>query len=58
VPLPSRALAPHSDPNLTFVDSPALAPPEIAVDPAQLAEYERELAEAQKVPLPDEDEDL
>lgn len=46
------------DPNLTFVESPALAPPEIHVDPAQLAQYEKELAEVSAVPLPDEDEDL
>lgn len=46
------------DPNLAFVESPALAPPEITVDPAQLAQYEKELAEVSAVPLPDEDEDL
>jgi hypothetical protein len=50
--------APRSDPHLMFVESPALAPPEVAVDAAQLAQYEKELAEVSAVPLPDEDEDL
>jgi len=46
------------DPHLMFVESPALAPPEVAIDQAQLAQYEKELAEVSAVPLPDEDEDL
>ena len=47
-----------SDPNLQFVESPALAPPEVQVDMTQMQQYEAELAQAQAVPLPDEDEDL
>ena len=46
------------DPNLVFVESPALAPPEVAVDQSTMAQYEQELHAAQNVPLPDEDEDL
>jgi len=46
------------DPNLTFVESPALAPPEVQLDMEQVAQYEKDLREAQDVPLPDEDDDL
>jgi GTP-binding nuclear protein Ran len=46
------------DPNLTFVESPALAPPEVVLDQNVVSAYERELADAQNAPLPDEDEDL
>merc|ERR1712178_264585 len=46
------------DPNLVFVESPALKPPEVQIDSAAVALYEAELAQAQNVPLPDEDEDL
>ena len=38
--------------------SPALAPPEVTIDPAEQAQYEAELANAAAQPLPDEDEDL
>ena len=44
--------------NLEFVASPALAPPEVTVDPALMAEYQAELALAAQQPLPEEDEDL
>lgn len=50
--------APRSDPNLVFVESPALKPPEVVIDQNTVAQYEAELASAQNVPLPDEDEDL
>eukprot|EP00698_Gefionella_okellyi_P005903 TRINITY_DN15334_c0_g1_i1.p1 TRINITY_DN15334_c0_g1~~TRINITY_DN15334_c0_g1_i1.p1 ORF type:complete len:223 (+),score=51.80 TRINITY_DN15334_c0_g1_i1:151-819(+) len=47
-----------SDPNLQFVEAPALAPPEVHVDMGQMQQYEAELAAASNVPLPDEDEDI
>lgn len=31
------------DPNLEFVEMPALAPPEVAMDPALAAQYEKDL---------------
>ncbi|KAG0033078.1 GTP-binding nuclear protein gsp1/Ran [Podila clonocystis] len=46
------------NPSLEFVASPALAPPEVAVDPALMAEYANELNSAVTVPLPEEDDDL
>lgn len=48
----------RSDPNLVFVESPALKPPEVVIDQSTVAQYEAELQSAQNVPLPDEDEDL
>jgi hypothetical protein len=59
--LPPRVLplsSACSDPNLVFVESPALKPPEVVIDQSTVAQYEAELASAQNVPLPDEDEDL
>jgi GTP-binding nuclear protein Ran len=46
------------DPNLAFVESPALKPPEVVIDQSTVATYEEELRNASQVPLPDEDEDL
>jgi len=46
------------DPNLVFVESPALKPPEVVIDQRTVAQYEQELTAAQTCPLPDEDEDL
>lgn len=46
------------DPQLHFVEQVALAPPEVAIDLAQQAAYEAQLAEAAAAPLPDEDDDL
>jgi GTP-binding nuclear protein Ran len=46
------------DPNLDFVAMPALLPPEVKIDKAQMAQYEHELQAAQQAPLPDEDDDL
>ena len=40
----ARKLA--GDPNLQFVESPALAPPEVTINPAEQAQYEAELANA------------
>jgi GTP-binding nuclear protein Ran len=38
------------------VAAPALAPPEVQVDQAVLEEYQREMAEAAQMPLPEEDD--
>ncbi|KAB0347106.1 hypothetical protein FD754_011963 [Muntiacus muntjak] len=46
------------DPNLEFVAMPALAPPEVVMDPALAVQYEHELEVAQTTSLPDEDDDL
>jgi GTP-binding nuclear protein Ran len=54
----SRPVPLRSDPNLVFVESPALKPPEVVIDQSTVAQYEQELTAAQNVPLPDEDEDL
>ena len=45
------------DANLQFVESPALKPPEVSIDPNQLREYEEQIKQAQDTPLPDEGED-
>jgi GTP-binding nuclear protein Ran len=44
--------------NLEFVASPALAPPEVSVDPALMEQYKKELEMAAQQPLPEEDDDL
>ena len=44
------------DPNLQFVESPALAPPEVAIDEAMMAQYTQQLEEASQIALPDEDD--
>ncbi|KAJ8457701.1 hypothetical protein ONZ45_g18210 [Pleurotus djamor] len=46
------------NPSLEFVAAPALAPAEVAVDDALMAQYKAELAAAEAVPLPEEDDDL
>jgi len=46
------------DPNLEFVAMPALALPEVVMDPALAARYEHDLEVAQTTALPDEDDDL
>eukprot|EP01018_Ginkgo_biloba_P010515 Gb_01611 [translate_table: standard] len=45
------------DPNLHFVESPVLAPPEVQIDMAIQQQYEAELAAAVTQPLPDDDDD-
>ena len=55
---PARAPVQVGDPNLTFVESPALKPPEVQIDQTTQQQYELELQNAQNMPLPDEDEDL
>ena len=44
------------DPRLDFVAMPALAPPERNVDPQLMQQYNRELEQAQHMPLPDDDD--
>uniref|UniRef100_A0A0W0FLB2 GTP-binding nuclear protein n=1 Tax=Moniliophthora roreri TaxID=221103 RepID=A0A0W0FLB2_MONRR len=46
------------NPTLEFVAAPALAPAEVAVDAALMEQYNRELQQAEAVPLPEEDDDL
>ncbi|GAQ02847.1 GTP-binding nuclear protein GSP1/Ran [Aspergillus lentulus] len=41
---------------LEFVAAPALAPPEVAVNRELMAEYEKEMATAAAMPLPDEED--
>jgi len=43
---------------LQFTESPALAPPTVQVDLAEVAAYEKELADAAAQPLPDEGDEL
>ena len=40
-----------------FVAAPALAPPTAVVDEALLAQYQQEMEDAAKQPLPGEDDD-
>merc|ERR1719158_280774 len=46
------------DNNLSFVEQPALAPPEFHMDQQQHQALQNELAAAAAVPLPEDDEDL
>ncbi|ESW96142.1 GTP-binding nuclear protein GSP1/Ran [Ogataea parapolymorpha DL-1] len=41
---------------LEFVESPALAPPEVSVDADLMAKYQAEMDQAAAMPLPDEDD--
>lgn len=43
--------------SIEFVEAPALAPPEAEIDLALMEQYQRELASAAAVPLPDGDDD-
>ena len=45
------------DSNLEFVAMPALAPPEIPMDPEWQAKLENEMKEAQNTSLPEDDDD-
>ncbi|XP_057511691.1 GTP-binding nuclear protein Ran1A-like [Actinidia eriantha] len=51
----ARKLA--GDPNLHFVESPALAPPEVQIDLAAQQLHEAELTQAAGQPLLDDDDD-
>lgn len=48
---------PRRDPYLHFVESPALAPPEVQIDLAAQQVQENELLQAANQPLPDDDDD-
>nr|KAJ3413311.1 GTP-binding nuclear protein gsp1/Ran [Polyrhizophydium stewartii] len=45
------------NPNLDFVAAPALAPAEVTIDAATIAQMENEMQEASAIPLPAEDDD-
>merc|ERR1712076_87755 len=45
------------DPNLEFVEMPALQPPEVLIDPNLQKQYEKDLQDAQNCELPDDDAD-
>jgi GTP-binding nuclear protein Ran len=42
--------------SLEFVAAPALAPPEVQVNPELMAQYKEEMENASAMPLPDEDD--
>ena len=44
------------DNQLHFVEMPALAPPEVTIDPTHMAQMEQELQQAAQQQLPDEDD--
>lgn len=46
----------YSNPSLEFVAAPALAPPEVQVDAALMADYQAQLDAAAAAPLPDEED--
>jgi len=46
------------DPNLELVAMPALAPPEVVMDPALLQQLSNDLREAESIALPEDEEDL
>jgi GTP-binding nuclear protein Ran len=46
------------DPNLQFVEMPALQPPEVYIDPATMNQYSQDLKEAQSTALPEDEDDL
>lgn len=47
-----RSLTRHQE----FVAAPALAPPEVQVDQAAMEQYQKEMADAANMPLPDEED--
>jgi GTP-binding nuclear protein Ran len=44
--------------DLAFTEAPAYLPPEVALSREQVEQQERELNEAQNMPLPEDDDDL
>uniref|UniRef100_A0A7S2ZBT1 GTP-binding nuclear protein n=2 Tax=Rhodosorus marinus TaxID=101924 RepID=A0A7S2ZBT1_9RHOD len=46
------------DLNLTFVEAPALAPPEVHIDESYKQQLEEQMARAQAEPVPEEDDDM
>ena len=45
-----------SEPNLTLTEAPILAPGEVVIDAAQVAEMQAELENAQNMELPEDDD--
>merc|ERR1711939_46688 len=45
------------DQHLGFVDTPALAPAEVTINPETMQQYEREMQQAAQMPLPEDDDD-
>eukprot|EP01121_Diplochlamys_sp_Union-15-3_P010154 TRINITY_DN2827_c0_g3_i1.p1 TRINITY_DN2827_c0_g3~~TRINITY_DN2827_c0_g3_i1.p1 ORF type:complete len:215 (-),score=49.45 TRINITY_DN2827_c0_g3_i1:79-723(-) len=45
------------DQNLEFKEAPALEPPEVKIDEAQMHQYNLELEQAKSVPIPEDDND-
>ncbi|XP_065055394.1 GTP-binding nuclear protein Ran-like [Rhopilema esculentum] len=45
------------EPDLHFTEMPALEPPTVFMDPALAAQYQKEIEDAQQVPLPDDDDE-
>merc|ERR1712167_108261 len=45
------------DAHLTFVDTVALLPAEVEINAAQMAQYEKEMLQAEAMPLPEDDDD-
>jgi GTP-binding nuclear protein Ran len=43
--------------NCHFKEAPALAPPTVTIDPAQIKAMEENVRKAAQAPLPDEDDD-
>ncbi|KAJ2665080.1 GTP-binding nuclear protein gsp1/Ran [Coemansia sp. RSA 1200] len=46
------------EPDIEFVEAPALAPPEVAIDHELMNRYDAEITVASNMPLPEEDDDL
>jgi GTP-binding nuclear protein Ran len=46
------------NPNLSFTATTALMPPEVHIDLSLIAHYEKELADAEMIPLPVDDQDF
>lgn len=46
------------DPNLEFVEMPALAPKDVEIDAIEQAKIDQDLERLKNVPLPDEDDDF
>ena len=57
---PFLCLARHflNNPDLEFVPMPAIAPPEVQMDPSMIARYEQEIQEAANAELPDDDDEF
>lgn len=51
----ARKLA--GEPDLHFTEMPALEPPTVQMDPALAQQYQKEIEEAQQIPLPDDDDE-